>query len=162
MKIFIKIALAAGVSLSSFAAVAAFVPNMTAAQVDAEVQRSLIAGQSLSVIAAGAKSAGVSEALLVSAMLGQGLSVQPVICAVVEVGDPKSVVSAAIAAGVAPAVVTQAALACGVDPQIVTASTAAGGPQGGDTVGGPSGLGNFGNSPVPTFTGGGGGSVSRS
>ena len=162
MKTFAKIALAGGVALSSFSALAAFSSGMSLSQIDNEVRAGLSRGESLTALSTGAKGAGVGVGSLVLSMLSQNQEVCSVVTAAVSAGyDAKAVISAASATGNKATDLVACAIAGGADPTTITDATAAGGGDaGGGGIGGPGG--NFGSNPTGTFGGGGGGSVSRS
>jgi len=74
MKTFTKLAIAAGIFTASLTAVAAFSTGMSAAQVEAEVKKSVTEGQDVSAVVAAAKAAGISVDSLATALSAAGIS----------------------------------------------------------------------------------------
>ncbi len=140
MKTFTKLAIAAGIFTASLTAMAAFSTGMSAAQVEAEVKKSVTEGQDVSAVVAAAKAAGISVDSLAAALSAAGVSTDAIQSAMTTAGyDAKQVGD------------TVAVL------KLVNESKS--------TAAGPSSSGptntSWSNSPTPT-TSGGGGRVSNS
>jgi uncharacterized membrane protein YgcG len=163
MKTLIAVVAISG-ALISAAPAFAFQPRMTSPSIDLEVKQRLAGGESLKTIATAAHAAGISPAVLTSALILNGANPAAVVTALVEAGMPANVViAAATASGAESKAMVAAAIAGGADPTTLTASTAAGGNRAGGDGGSPgfSGAG-FSASRASTFGGGGRSSVSPS
>jgi hypothetical protein len=163
MKTLIAVAVLAG-SLISAVPAFAFQPAMTSSAIDSEVKQRFAHGESLKAIAAAARTAGISPAVLTSSLILSGANPAAVVTALVEAGvSANAVVAAALASGAESKAMVTAAIAGGADPGSLMASTASGGPRD-DREGGSPGFSRsgFGESRASTFGGGGRSSVSRS
>jgi hypothetical protein len=158
MKTLTKVAVVSSLVLSSFAALAAFSPNMGADALRAEVQ-SRMSSESLLSVAVAAKAANVPEDGLLAAMLAQtpAPTLEAVLQALREAGyEQIEILKAAKDLNLD---FQQAALGGGFSPELVAEATAAGGdaPGAGGFGGATPGFGapsNFGNT-----VGGGGGTT---
>jgi hypothetical protein len=155
---------ALAISLISAAPAFAFQPGMTLPSIDSEVKQRLANGESLKTIVTAAHTAGISPAVLTSALILSGANPAAVVTAMVEAGmSANAVVAAAVASGSDSKAMVAAAIAGGADPTTLTASTAAGGNRAGGDGGSPGFSGSgFSASRASTFGGGGRSSVSPS
>lgn len=151
MKTFTKLAIAAGIFTASLTAMAAFSTGMSAAQVEAEVKKSVTEGQDVSAVVAAAKAAGISVDSLATALSAAGVSTDAIQSAMTTAGyDAKQVGD------------TVAVLKLVNESKATAAGNPTNAPGNPGITTGPSNAPSWSNAPASTPSGGGGGGVSRS